>query len=75
MPNLSERQNELLNYYYLARREVDGQKRIKLSLFKSFFRYLRYEKDVAEEIFKRIDDHYMKLVFDKMKRDAARLAK
>lgn len=69
-PDLNAIQNELLNCYYVARREGKRDERCSRETIESSLKECCYETDLAITILQKLDDHYLQLCADKLKKQA-----
>lgn len=69
-PRLSLRQLQLKSAYYNARRETKEGTRVKSSTLKEFLADVQYEEDIALSLLQKVDDYYLKLYSDQLKRKA-----
>lgn len=67
-PNLDDRQAELLNCYYQARRETDNDKKVKSDLLEHVLQSASYETDIAVHVLQKVDDEYLVLCAEAVKR-------
>lgn len=67
-PDLDPIQIELLNCYYMARRESKHDERCSRENIEFSLKDSCYETDLAITILQKLDDHYLKLCADKLKR-------
>lgn len=69
-PDLNEMQYDLLGCFYSATRETKHGEKCSLANIEKALRQCCYETDLAIRILQNLDDHYLKLCADKMKRQA-----
>lgn len=62
-------QRELLTAYYSARRDSGGDERVTSAALREYAQAVGYETDIAVSIMQQLDDHYLRLRADKIKRD------
>jgi len=67
-PDLDDRQRELLSCYYSVRREGESGRPIKAKEIEEKAELINYETDFAVMVLQKIDDHYLKLCADELKR-------
>lgn len=67
-PTPTDRQRELLHCYYKARRDAKSDSKVTAKEFESYLFGVNYETDIAVTILQKLDDHYLKLCADKLKR-------
>ena len=67
-PNLDDAQIELLRCWHVARGETESDKRCSLEILNYALKNAHYETDLAIEILKNLDSHYMNLRLEKLKR-------
>ena len=65
-PNLTERQRDLFSCW--SRREVKQGDRVPEDVLLKSLSCVNYETDIALFILQRLDDHYLTLCADKLKR-------
>lgn len=69
-PDLDAIQLELLNCYYIARREGKRDDKCSRETIEMSLRECCYETDFAITILQKLDDHYLQLCAEKLKRQA-----
>ena len=65
-------QNALLSAYYDARREADASGpdlRASAATLREYAQSVGYETDIAVGVMQQLDDHYLRLRAEKIKRD------
>jgi hypothetical protein len=62
-------QRELLAAYYSARRDSGSDERITAATLREYAQSVGYETDIAVSVMQQLDDHYLRLRADKIKRD------
>lgn len=67
-PEVSARQRELLSALYAARRTIGDAHRASLESLEKAAEMCDYEPDVAQYILTQLDDHYVNLIVEKMKK-------
>lgn len=67
-PKLNDRQIQLRNAYYQARRDTANGERVKTRDILQALEAVQYETDLALSILQKVDDHYLKLCADELKR-------
>lgn len=67
-PELDEIQTELLNCYYSARREGKNGEKCPLDILERSLKTCWYETDLALRILQQLDDHYLKLCAEKLRK-------
>jgi hypothetical protein len=69
-PELDDTQAELLNCYYVAIRDSKRGERCPVEAIERALSQCWYESDLALNILQQLDDHYLKLCADKLKRQS-----
>jgi hypothetical protein len=69
-PELDESQIELLNCYYITRRDGRRDERCSKESILNALSQCCYETDLAVKILQQLDDHYLHLCAEKLKRQA-----